>query len=109
MCLVIDTLSSIAPTSFASFKMSNDIEANPKNAAPLGIESAPMRDAEKDLIKKNDAAYKVEAVLAENAEHGMTVLQAARAYPMACFWAFIMSSTIVSGYATRKGWMGDNG
>jgi SP family general alpha glucoside:H+ symporter-like MFS transporter len=26
----------------------------------------------------------------------MTVLEAARAYPMACFWAFVMSFTIVS-------------
>ena len=36
------------------------------------------------------------AFAAENAEHSMTVLEAARAYPMACFWAFIMSFCIVS-------------
>ena len=35
------------------------------------------------------------AIDAENAEHAMTVLQAVRAYPMACFWAFIMAFTIV--------------
>jgi SP family general alpha glucoside:H+ symporter-like MFS transporter len=33
---------------------------------------------------------------AENTEHAMTVTQAVRAYPMACLWAFIMSSTLVS-------------
>jgi hypothetical protein len=35
------------------------------------------------------------AIEAENAEHSMTVLQAVRAYPMASFWAFVMSSTII--------------
>jgi MFS transporter, SP family, general alpha glucoside:H+ symporter len=35
------------------------------------------------------------AIEAENAEHSMTVLQAVRAYPMATFWAFVMSSTII--------------
>jgi SP family general alpha glucoside:H+ symporter-like MFS transporter len=40
---------------------------------------------------------------AELAEHSMTVMQAVRAYPMACFWAFVMSFTIVSFHlsATR--------
>lgn len=40
--------------------------------------------------------YKAGAVEAENAEHNMTVLEAVRAYPMASFWAFVMSFTIVS-------------
>lgn len=40
--------------------------------------------------------YKADAVEAENAEHNMGVLQAVRAYPMASFWAFVMSCTIVS-------------
>lgn len=39
--------------------------------------------------------YKADAILAENAEHDMTVMQAVKAYPMASFWAFIMSCTIV--------------
>jgi hypothetical protein len=38
----------------------------------------------------------LDAIEAENAEHSMTVMEAVRAYPMACFWAFVMSSTIVS-------------
>lgn len=36
----------------------------------------------------------------ENKEQAMTVMQAVKAYPMACTWAFIMSSTIVSTEAT---------
>ena len=39
--------------------------------------------------------YKAGAIEAENAEHNMTVLEAVRAYPMASFWAFVMSFTIV--------------
>ena len=45
---------------------------------------------------KEEANVKADAMEAENAEANMTVLQAVKAYPMACFWAFIMSSTIVS-------------
>lgn len=45
--------------------------------------------------EKNAAAMKADAIEAENAEHNMTVLQAVRAYPMASFWAFVMSCTIV--------------
>lgn len=41
--------------------------------------------------------YKAGAIEAENAEHSMTVLQAVRAYPMASFWAFVMSCCIVRG------------
>ena len=42
------------------------------------------------------ADFKADAIDAENAEHDMTVLQAVRAYPMATFWATVMSSMIVS-------------
>jgi SP family general alpha glucoside:H+ symporter-like MFS transporter len=42
------------------------------------------------------ADYKADAIEAENAEHNMTVLQAVKQYPMASFWAFVMSCTIVS-------------
>ena len=47
--------------------------------------------------KAHIADYKADAVEAENAEHNMTVMEAVRAYPMASFWAFVMSFTIVSG------------
>ena len=46
--------------------------------------------------KVSAADYKADAVEAENAEHNMGVLEAVRAYPMASFWAFVMSCTIVS-------------
>jgi len=39
--------------------------------------------------------YKQDAIEAENLEHEMTVMQAVRAYPMASFWAFVMSFTII--------------
>ena len=46
--------------------------------------------------KAGVADFKADAIEAENAEHNMTVLEAVKAYPMASFWAFIMSCTIVS-------------
>ncbi|KAF2228963.1 sugar transporter [Viridothelium virens] len=45
--------------------------------------------------KAHIADYKADAIEAENAEHAMTVMQAVRAYPMASFWAFVMSFTII--------------
>jgi len=39
--------------------------------------------------------FKAGAIEAENEEHNMTVLEAVRAYPMASFWAFIMSCCII--------------
>jgi SP family general alpha glucoside:H+ symporter-like MFS transporter len=47
-------------------------------------------------IKSDEANFRADAMEAENLEHNMTVMQAVKAYPMACTWAFIMSSTIVS-------------
>lgn len=46
--------------------------------------------------KAGVADYRAEAIEAENAEHNMTVIQAMKAYPMASFWAFVMSCTIVN-------------
>lgn len=49
------------------------------------------------LDEKSQAAqYKAGAIEAENAEHNMTVMQAVKQYPMASFWAFVVSCTIVS-------------
>ncbi|KAK5080717.1 hypothetical protein LTR05_008421 [Lithohypha guttulata] len=45
--------------------------------------------------KAGVADYKADAIEAENAEHAMTVLEAVKAYPMASFWAFVMSCTII--------------
>ncbi|CAG8960236.1 hypothetical protein HYFRA_00012755 [Hymenoscyphus fraxineus] len=49
-----------------------------------------------DLDEKSKAAdYKADAMAAEDAEHQMGVLEAVRANPMASFWAFVMSCTII--------------
>jgi SP family general alpha glucoside:H+ symporter-like MFS transporter len=45
--------------------------------------------------KAQAAMYKAQAVDAENAEHDMGVLDAVKQYPMAAWWAFVMSCTIV--------------
>jgi SP family general alpha glucoside:H+ symporter-like MFS transporter len=41
------------------------------------------------------AQFKLDAMEAEKAEADSTVLGALRNYPWACFWAFVMSFTIV--------------
>ncbi|EUC37023.1 hypothetical protein COCCADRAFT_23286 [Bipolaris zeicola 26-R-13] len=49
-----------------------------------------------EIDEKSTAAQnKAAAIEAENAEHNMTVPQAVREYPMAAFWAFVMSCTII--------------
>lgn len=65
-------------------------EYTEKDAQALEVEE-PVSFARKASV----ADYKQDAIEAENAEHNMTVLQAVRAYPMASFWAFVMSFTIV--------------
>jgi SP family general alpha glucoside:H+ symporter-like MFS transporter len=66
------------------------------------IQTAPHNLSEKNNvehvgdIKSDEANFRADAMEAENLEHNMTVMQAVKAYPMACLWAFIMSSTIVS-------------
>lgn len=44
---------------------------------------------------KTEANFRQDAMEAESAEFNMTVMEAVKAYPMACFWSFIMSSTII--------------
>lgn len=56
-----------------------------------------FNDAAYDLDEKAKVAdYKADAIEAENEEHNMGVLDAIKAYPMASWWAFVMSATIVS-------------
>ncbi|RWA10274.1 hypothetical protein EKO27_g4827 [Xylaria grammica] len=77
--------------------------AEPKTASSNGgdvdvkVERGVSQDEHAyDLDEKAHVAdYKAGAVEAENAEHNMGVLEAVRAYPMATFWAFVMSFTIV--------------
>lgn len=60
------------------------------------VEAAVHHDHAADLDEKAKVAdYRADAIEAEAAEHNMTVLQAVREYPMASFWAFVMSCTIV--------------
>lgn len=70
--------------------MNQEKEIESKGAS-TGVEHSAY-----DLDKAQSAANKAYAIEAENAEHNMGVLEAVRAYPMATFWAFIMSFTIVS-------------
>ncbi|WWC88929.1 uncharacterized protein L201_003844 [Kwoniella dendrophila CBS 6074] len=65
------------------------------------IESKPF-DEKNQVEHVNDVSaakelsnFKMDAMEAEKAEHNMTVLEAVKAYPWACFWAFVMSFTII--------------
>lgn len=60
-------------------------------AAAIQLEHGAVLDKEAKFSE-----YKADAVEAENAEHNMGVWEAVKEYPMASFWAFIMSFTIVS-------------
>lgn len=75
-----------------------DSKVESKSGHALEVES-PVVFAEKAIV----ADYKADAIEAENAEHNMTVMEAVRAYPMASFWAFVMSCTIVSRFFRENG------
>ncbi|KAK7424445.1 hypothetical protein QQX98_000410 [Neonectria punicea] len=78
--------------------MSNLVDSKSHgDAAEVEKEAAVSKEEHAyDLDEKAKIAdYKADAVEAENAEHNMGVLEAVRAYPMASFWAFIMSCTII--------------
>lgn len=66
--------------------------------ADQDLESKIQPDVHQDVYdeKAGISAFKADAIEAENAEHNMTVMEAVKAYPMASFWAFVMSCTIVS-------------
>ena len=66
------------------------------NAHAQEVEAIQVEHAYNLDEKARVADYKADAVEAENSEHNMGVLEAVRAYPMASFWAFVMSFTIVS-------------
>ena len=61
-----------------------EIEANPKNAAAV---HPPDALVDKEML--------TDAFQGENNEHQMGSWEAAKNYPTACFWAFIMAFTIV--------------
>ena len=62
---------------------------------PAYTEELEKPGVEYNENEKTDAAHRAEAIMAENVEHNMTVLEAVKAYPMASFWAFVFSCTIV--------------
>ncbi|ODN86069.1 MFS transporter, SP family, general alpha glucoside:H+ symporter [Cryptococcus wingfieldii CBS 7118] len=77
------------------------VQTTPYNDTAKAEGDVPYNDTAKaegdveHIEKAGGVDYKAGAMEAENAEHAMTVLEAVRAYPMACFWAFIMSFCIV--------------
>ncbi|KAH8903552.1 alpha glucoside transporter [Coniochaeta sp. PMI_546] len=77
--------------------MSNPADSKSPGGDLAEVESRPAHvELSTDLDEKAKvAAYKSDAIEAENAEHNMGVLEAVRLYPMATLWAFIMSSTII--------------
>lgn len=75
--------------------MSNDITEKPTSSA---IEFAAQRHGINDNTGEKAGYDKSGAIDAENIEHEMTVMQAVKAYPAASWWAFVMSSTIVSSH-----------
>jgi SP family general alpha glucoside:H+ symporter-like MFS transporter len=81
--------------------MSVPVESKSNGAPEVEVEGAfDQIDHAYNLDEKAKISdYKADAIEAENAEHNMTVLEAVRAYPMASFWAFIMSFTIVSSFS----------
>ncbi|KFY32222.1 hypothetical protein V493_00392 [Pseudogymnoascus sp. VKM F-4281 (FW-2241)] len=77
--------------------MSDPIDSNPADS-PRKVEPEEGLSQVENVYndeKSQAAANKADAVEAENVEHNMTVLEAVRAYPMASFWAFVMSCTII--------------
>jgi MFS transporter, SP family, general alpha glucoside:H+ symporter len=76
-----------------------NIDTTEKETSALEIESQPTSTGVPgyDVGEKGDY-NRAGAIDAEEIEHRMTVLEAAKAYPAATFWAFVMSSTIVSSY-----------
>jgi len=82
--------------------MSNPVDSKSYGDA-LEVEAPPAfsqaEDAQTLDEKARVADYKASAIEAENAEHNMGVLEAVKAYPMASFWAFVMSCTIVSCFS----------
>jgi SP family general alpha glucoside:H+ symporter-like MFS transporter len=54
------------------------------------------KDAHHQAEVLDDKDLMVDAFAAENREHEMTLWEAVKDHPMACFWAFVFCFTIVS-------------
>lgn len=77
--------------------MSDPVDHKSPDGNVVGLESQSAHiDHGADLNEKATlAAFKGDAIEAENIELKMGVWEAVRLYPMSAFWAFVMSSTIV--------------
>ena len=81
--------------------MSEPIDIKTHGGDPLNEKGITQVEDSHNL--DNDAklaAYKAAAMEAETAEQQSGVIQAVKEYPMAAFWAFVMSCTIVSHFYT---------
>jgi SP family general alpha glucoside:H+ symporter-like MFS transporter len=76
--------------------------AEPKNDAPLGaadygkeknLHTVELFESNEGNIHKE---HMTNAEEAENREHDMTLWEAVKDHPAACFWAFVFCFTIVS-------------
>jgi SP family general alpha glucoside:H+ symporter-like MFS transporter len=83
---------------FLSPKPANmDNVATEKSTSALEFEEQPASRGEHVYDDPDKVGLdRTGAINAEDIEHKMTVLQAAKAYPAASWWAFVMSCTIVS-------------
>jgi len=76
--------------------------AEPKRDETLAVENG---NREKSVGQHSeilvDKELMTDAQNAENREHEMTLWEAVKDHPMACFWAFVFCFTIVSSDATR--------
>lgn len=80
--------------------------SEPSEIKETGGGAPEISHTEKGISQVDDAynldneakleSYKAAAMEAETAEQQSGVLQAVKEYPMAAFWAFVMSCTIVS-------------
>lgn len=74
------------------------VEAEKSGGAPHGIQT-DIEELRQHSIKNSEVLVDKElmtnAFEGENREHEETLWEAAKAHPMACFWAFIMCFTIV--------------
>jgi hypothetical protein len=75
----------------------SDLDSKSYGGAPKAEGAISQVEHAANLDEKAHISdFKADAMEAEEAEHKMGVIEAVKAYPMASFWAFVMSFTIVS-------------